>query len=165
MVGFTLLHRKGYFFQRLNDEGSQHQEPVAWPIDDFLSPMDATCQVELEGRQVTIHAWRYTITGVSGAEVPVFLLDTDVPGNDPFDRTLIDYLYGGDGRFRLCQEVILGVGGVRLLRALGYAHVGKSPWPLPRQTITIAATLRADVLRAGLVDLLSCGGGVRPVGL
>jgi starch phosphorylase len=125
MVGVTLLHRKGYFFQRLDDEGRQYEDPVAWPIDDFLHRLDGFCQLELEGRQVVVRAWRYTITGVSGAEVPVFLLDTDVVGNDPFDRTLTDYLYGGDECYRLCQEVILGVGGVRLLRALGYRCVGK----------------------------------------
>jgi glycogen phosphorylase len=125
MAGMTLLHRKGYFFQRLDDEGRQYEDPVAWPIDDFLSLTDATCQVQIEGRQVIVRAWRYPIIGVSGVEVPVFLLDTDVPENDPFDRTLTDSLYGGDERYRLCQEVILGVGGVRLLRALGYTRVGK----------------------------------------
>jgi starch phosphorylase len=125
MVAVTLLHRKGYFFQRLDDEGRQYEDPVDWPIDDFLSLTDATCQVQIEGRQVTIRAWRYVITGVSGADVPVLLLDTDVPENDPFDRTLTDYLYGGDERYRLCQEVVLGIGGVRLLRALGYTRVGK----------------------------------------
>src|SRR4029450_4703613 len=125
MMGVTLLHRKGYFFQRLDDVRRQYEEPVAWPIDDFLSLTNATGQVQIEGRQVTIRAWRYVIIGVSGAGVPVFLLDTDVPENDPFDRTLTDALYGGDERYRLCQEVILGVGGIRLLRALGYTHVGK----------------------------------------
>jgi starch phosphorylase len=125
MVGVTLLHRKGYFFQRLDDAGRQYEAPVAWSIDDFLSLTHATCQVQLEGRTLTVRAWRYLITGVSGAEVPVFLLDTDVPENDPFDRTLTDALYGGDDRYRLCQEVILGVGGVRLLRALGYTQVSK----------------------------------------
>jgi starch phosphorylase len=85
--------------------------------------MDATCQIEVEGRPVTVRAWRYVIQGAGGAEVPVFLLDTDVPGNDPFDRTLTDHLYGGDERYRLCQEVVLGVGGVRMLWALGYTDV------------------------------------------
>jgi starch phosphorylase len=125
MVGVTLLHRQGYFFQRLDDEGRQSEEPVAWPIDDFLRLTDAVGRVEIEGRQVTIRAWCYTIRGIFGAEVPVFLLDTDVPENDPFDRTLTDALYGGDEQYRLCQEIILGVGGVRLLRALGYTQVGK----------------------------------------
>ncbi len=123
MVGVTLLHRKGYFLQRLDDEGRQYEEPAAWPVDQFLHLTDGTCQVQIEGRQVTVRAWQYRITGASGAVVPVFLLDTDLPSNDPYDRALTDYLYGGDQRYRLCQEVILGVGGVRLLRAMGYTGV------------------------------------------
>jgi len=122
MVGVTLLHRKGYFFQRVDAEGHQHEEPVAWPVDDLLQPVDATCVVEVEGRAVTIRAWRYSVAGAGGASVPVFLLDTDIPGNDPYDRHLTDHLYGGDDRYRLCQELILGVGGVRLLRALGHGR-------------------------------------------
>ena len=125
MVGVTLLHRKGYFFQRLDEEGRQQEEPDASPIDDFLEPVDATCRVEVEGRQVTVRAWRYMIKGASGHVVPVLLLDTDVEGNDPFDRSLTDHLYGGDARYRLCQEVILGLGGVRMLRALGYTSVAR----------------------------------------
>jgi starch phosphorylase len=123
MVGVGLLHRKGYFFQYLDHDGHQSEEPVAWAVDDFLHLMDATCQIEIEGRPVTVQAWRYVIRGASGAEVPVFFLDTDVPGNEPFDRTLTDHLYGGDEHYRLCQEVVLGVGGVRMLRALGYNAV------------------------------------------
>jgi glycogen phosphorylase len=123
MVGVTLLHRKGYFSQRLDKEGRQSEEPVAWPVDKFLHLTDGTCQVEVEGRQVTVRAWRYLITGATGAVIPVLLLDTDLPSNDPYDRALTDHLYGGDQRYRLCQEVILGVGGVRMLRALGYTRV------------------------------------------
>ncbi|MBZ0159147.1 MAG: alpha-glucan family phosphorylase [bacterium] len=123
MVGVTLLHRKGYFSQRLDEEGRQYEEPATWPVDQLLHLTESTCQVEIEGRPVTIRAWRYLITGTSGTIVPVFLLDTDLPCNDPYDRTLTDYLYGGDQRYRLCQEVILGVGGVRMLRAMGYTQV------------------------------------------
>jgi starch phosphorylase len=124
-VGVTLLHRKGYFFQRLNELGRQHEEPVAWVVNDFLELTDGVCQVDIEGRRVSVRAWRYLVPGVTGGEVPVLFLDTDVPDNDPFDRTLTDWLYGGDDRYRLCQEVVLGVGGVRMLRALGYTHIGK----------------------------------------
>jgi starch phosphorylase len=123
MVGVSLLHRKGYFFQRLDAEGRQSEEPAAWAVNGFLHSMDTSCEIEVEGRPVTVRAWRYLIQGAGGAEVPVFFLDTDVPGNDPFDRTLTDHLYGGDVRYRLCQEVVLGVGGVRMLRALGYQDV------------------------------------------
>lgn len=123
MLGVTLLHRKGYFFQRVDEEGRQHEEPVAWPIHDYLEPMEAKASVMIEGREVTIRAWRYQITGATGWVVPVFLLDTDVNWNDPFDRTLTDELYGGDLRYRLCQEIVLGVGGVRMLRALNFTRI------------------------------------------
>jgi starch phosphorylase len=123
MVGVSLLHRKGYFLQDLDAEGRQSETPVAWTVHDFLQPMDATCQIEVEGRQVTVRAWRYVIQGAGVAEISVFFLDTDVPGNEAFDRTLTDHLYGGDEHYRLCQEVVLGVGGIRLLRALGYKDI------------------------------------------
>src|SRR5512144_1545427 len=118
MIGITLLHRKGYFFQHLDDSGGQHEEPVEWPIDDFLEPLDARATVTIEGRTVAIRAWRYRIAGVTGGEVPVLLLDTDVDGNDPNDRRLTDQLYGGDAQYRFCQEIVLGIGGMRILRAL-----------------------------------------------
>jgi starch phosphorylase len=125
MVGVTLLSRKGYFVQRLDSEGRQREEPVVWPVADLLQPADATCAVELEGRTVTVRSWRYAVRGAGGVSVPVVLLDTDVPVNSPGDRRLTDELYGGDDRYRLCQEVILGIGGVRMLRALGYHRVAR----------------------------------------
>jgi starch phosphorylase len=123
MVGISLLHRKGHFFQTLDDHGLQREVPVAWSPDEWLRPLDTTCRVEVEGRQVLVRAWSYSIMGVSGNVVPVFLLDTDVAENDPYDRGLTDYLYGGDSRYRLCQEVVLGIGGVRMLRALGFDQI------------------------------------------
>jgi len=123
MVGITLLHRKGHFFQTLDEHGRQREVPVAWSPDEWLNPMEAKCRVEIEGRQVTVRAWCYSIAGVNDNVVPVFLLDTDLPENDPYDRALTDYLYGGDARYRMCQEVVLGIGGVRMLRALGFDQV------------------------------------------
>jgi len=76
--------------------------------------------VSIEGRELQLRAWRYEVKGVSGAVVPVYFLDTDLPENSDWDRRLTDLLYGGDDWYRLCQEVILGIGGVRMLRALGY---------------------------------------------
>jgi glycogen phosphorylase len=123
LVGVSLLYRKGYFLQCLDAEGRQSEQPVSWAVDDVLQPMAATCQIEVEGRPVTVRAWRYLLHGTGGAEVPVFFLDTDVPGNAPCDRALTDHLYGGDERYRLCQEVVLGIGGRRMLRALGYIEI------------------------------------------
>jgi glucan phosphorylase len=125
MVGVTLLHRKGYFFQRFDAEGCQHEEPVAWPIDDLLQVVDGACVVEVERRTVTVRAWRYEVRAAGGSSVPVLLLDTDVPDKDFCDRRLTDHLYAGDDRYRLCQELILGVGGVRMLCALGYHRVAR----------------------------------------
>ena len=123
MAGITLLSRKGYFRQRLDEEGWQLEEPVHWPVDDYLLPVEAQAIVELEDRRVTVRAWRYDIKGSGGHVVPVYLLDTDVEGNSDYDRTLTDCLYGGDDYYRLCQETILGIGGIRMLRSLGYTKV------------------------------------------
>ncbi|MGH7545925.1 MAG: alpha-glucan family phosphorylase, partial [Gemmatimonadota bacterium] len=120
IAGVTLLYRKGYFLQRIDAAGRQHEEPVVWEPEKRLRRLDATCHVEVEGRAVVVRAWEYPITGVTGALVPVLLLDTDVPENDPRDRSLTDQLYGGDARYRLAQEIVLGIGGVRMLRTLGH---------------------------------------------
>ena len=120
MAGVTLLHRKGYFFQRLDPSCWQTEEAVNWQVDDFLADTGARASVVLEGRTVQLRAWRRDVPGVSGSVVPVFFLDSDLPENSPPDRSLTHFLYGGDLRDRLCQEVILGIGGVRMLRALGY---------------------------------------------
>ena len=123
IVGITLLSRKGYFRQHLDQDGGQSEEPVKWPINNYLQPLDVQVSLELEDRQVTVQAWRYDIKGSSGQVVPVYLLDTDVDGNSDYDRTLTDHLYGGDDYYRLCQETILGIGGIRILRALGHITI------------------------------------------
>src|SRR5499427_3840108 len=125
MVAVTLLHRKGYFYQRLDEHGEQHEEPVAWAVNDFVHTMPATAAVTIEGRTVHLHAWQYVVRGVGGFTVPVYFLDADLPDNDALDRTLTDVLYGGDAYYRLCQEVLLGIGGVRMLRALGYSAISR----------------------------------------
>jgi starch phosphorylase len=123
MVAVSLLHRRGYFFQRVDPHGQQSEEPVAWPVNDFVELIDEQATVDIEGRTVHVRAWRYRVKGESGHVVPVYLLDTDVNENQPWDRTLTDVLYGGDDHYRLCQEVVLGIGGLRLLRALGYRDI------------------------------------------
>ncbi len=123
MVAVTLLHRRGYFYQRLDEQGRQSEEPVAWPINDFIEPLDRRVTVDIDGRKVLVRAWRYQMKGVTGFVVPVYLLDTDLAENQTWDRTLTDSLYGGDAYYRLCQEVVLGFGGLRMLRALGYGDV------------------------------------------
>ncbi len=120
MVAVSLLHRMGYFFQRIDASGRQHEEPVHWSLNDYLAEMPGRASVTIEGRPVQIRAWRFERRGVSGHVVPVYLLDTDLPENSDFDRTLTHWLYGGDSHYRLCQETVLGIGGVRMLRELEY---------------------------------------------
>ncbi len=76
MVAVTLLHRHGYFYQRFDSQGWQTEEPVAWPINDFLDPVDTRVTVDVEGRKVAVSAWRYEVKGLSGFVIPVYLLDT-----------------------------------------------------------------------------------------
>jgi glycogen phosphorylase len=123
MVAVTLLHRKGYFYQRLDASGWQTEEPAEWVVEDFLEEMPPRVTVTLEGRPVRIRAWKYEVKGVTGSTVPVYLLDCDLPENSEWDRKLTHYLYGGDAWYRLCQEVVLGIGGVRMLRALRYNNL------------------------------------------
>ena len=120
MVAVTLLHRKGYFYQRLDANGWQTEEAVEWIVEDFLTEMPQRTSVTIEGRTVRLRCWKYEACGVGGYTIPLYFLDTDLPENTDYDRTLTYFLYGGDRYYRLCQEVILGIGGVRILRALGY---------------------------------------------
>ncbi len=122
-VVVSLVHRAGYFRQTLDDAGRQHEEPASWRPEEYLRPLEARVQVELEGRTVNLRAWEYRLEGHGGAHVPVYLLDSDLEENAEDDRRITDLLYGGDRRLRLQQEVVLGVGGVRLLRALGFDDV------------------------------------------
>jgi starch phosphorylase len=123
MVALTLLHRKGYFDQRLDFKGNQSESPSNWSPESRLEALPDRGSVVIEGRQVHIRAWRYQVAGVVRHLVPLLFLDTDLEENDPRDRTLTDHLYGGDDRYRLCQEMVLGFGGVAMLRLLGYTNV------------------------------------------
>lgn len=120
VVGVTLVHRKGYFNQRLDAVGNQTESPAEWHPERLLQELPERTRVTIEGRDVLVRAFRYVVRGVTGHEVPVLLLDTALPENDEADRTLTDSLYGGDARYRLCQEVVLGMGGAQMLRCAGF---------------------------------------------
>jgi starch phosphorylase len=119
LAAFTLLHRKGYFRQHLDETGKQSEEVQAWNPADFCTEEPARITVSVEDRTVLVRAWRYDLVGRSGHIVPIYLLDTDLEGNSGWDRGLTDHLYGGDTNYRLQQEIVLGMGGVRMANALG----------------------------------------------
>jgi starch phosphorylase len=122
-VGVSLLYRNGYFEQKLDEWGNQQERPVSWEPRGRLHLLPATVAVTIEARTVIVQAWQYELVGVTGGRVPVLLLDANRPDNAKQDRELSLWLYGGDDRYRLAQEIILGIGGVRMLQALGYTAV------------------------------------------
>lgn len=123
MLGVTLLHRKGYLRQSFDSSGWQHELPEEWDVGASLIERPERTSVKIENRTVALRAWQYDLAGVSGHVVPVFFLDADLPENAAWDRTLTHFLYGGDAYYRICQEVVLGIGGVRMIRALGFRHI------------------------------------------
>jgi starch phosphorylase len=149
MVAVTLLHQKGYFRQRLDHNGWQREEPVEWVVADFLKEMRPRTSVTIEGRVVHLRAWRYDVQGASGYNVPAYFLDTDLPENSEWDRTLTHFLYGGDRYYRLCQEVILGIGGIRILRALGYDRIERFHMNEGHSSLLTLALLDEEARKAG----------------
>ncbi len=123
MVAVSLLYRHGFLKQHIDTSGWQHAEPCAWDVAAFVRELPTRVSVEIEGRTVHLRAWEFFVKGVGGFRVPVFLLDSDLPENMEWDRALTHVLYGGDAHYRICQEVILGIGGVRLLKALGFKNL------------------------------------------
>lgn len=123
MVAVSLIHRHGFLKQHIDTSGWQHADPCDWDVAAFVRELPTRVSVELEGRTVRLRAWEYVVKGLGGFRVPVFLLDSNLPENLEWDRALTDVLYGGNAYYRICQEVILGIGGVRLLKALGFKNL------------------------------------------
>src|SRR5437868_3427004 len=153
MIAVSLLYRKGYFTQVLSDDGSQTEEPVDWKIEEFLKQEPARVEVPLENRRVQLCAWRYDAKGVRGFDVPIYFLDADLPSNDERDRNLTGALYGGDPYYRLCQEVLLGIGGVRMLRALGYEDLCRYHMNEGHAALLTLELLGEEAQKAGRVSI------------
>jgi starch phosphorylase len=120
MVAATLISKKGYFRQELDEKGRQIEHPVSWDTSKYMTLLSTKVTVQIEGRDVAVQAWQYNVKSLTGGIVPIFFLDTDVEGNTPEDREITSYLYGGDRAYRLKQEIVLGIGGVRMLHELGF---------------------------------------------
>src|SRR6266540_1265383 len=120
-VGISLFYREGYFQQLINPDNWQTEyytllNPKNLPIEPVLNPSGEplVCMVNIAMNQVYFHAWRVNV-----GRNPVYLLDSNRPENEPHYRELTLRVYGGDSTTRIMQEILLGVGGVRLLRTLG----------------------------------------------
>jgi starch phosphorylase len=149
MVAVTLLHRKGYFSQHLDADGRQQEQPAAWDVERVMTRVPQRTEVMLEGRTVHVGAWIYEVQGFGGFTVPVVFLDADVPQNAEADRTLTHTLYGGDARYRLAQEVMLGIGGVKMLRALGYTAIERFHMNEGHASLLTLALLDEEAARGG----------------
>ena len=119
MVFVTMISRAGYFWQEIDPKGRQVERPDRWNPQDWCERLAPVVNVEIEGRSVAVQPWLSVVTGVDGFQNPILLLDTDLDPNSKSDRTMSDELYGGTPAYRLKQEVVLGIGGLRALRALG----------------------------------------------
>jgi len=153
MVAVTLLHRQGYFRQHLEADGNQVEEAYTWEPSRYLEPMPNRVRVLVEGRTVTLQPWRYVVKGVSGHTVPVYFIDAALPENDPRDQALTGQLYGGDERYRLAQEVLLGTGGIALLRGLGLDQVDTYHMNEGHSALLSLALLREAVGSRGLAGV------------
>jgi len=125
IVGITLLSENGYFYQKIDENGNQIELPINFAVSNFLKLLPTTTSVTIDGRDVKIRVWLYQYKGISDFIVPVFFLDTNIEENDNWDRELTKYLYGGDNKYRLAQEIVLGIGGVRVLKELGYGTIDR----------------------------------------
>lgn len=121
MVAVSLASHAGYFHQEIDTHGRQIEHAANWDIRRWAKPIDAKIAVQIDGRTVWIGAWLYVIQGHLGGRQPVLLLDTDLDENNSDDRRITHHLYGGDTLYRLKQEIVLGLGGVRLLHAVGFS--------------------------------------------
>ncbi|MDI6801100.1 MAG: alpha-glucan family phosphorylase [Thermodesulfovibrionales bacterium] len=120
MVAVTLLTKKGYFKQEIDIYGRQTELPDEWDPNNFITPLKERVNVFIEEREVYIGAWLYVVESMRGPKIPIIFLDTDLPENAPEDRGITHHLYGGDQAYRLKQEIVLGIGGTRMLDELGF---------------------------------------------
>ena len=124
IVGITLLAKNGYFFQRI-ESGEQVEEPAFWKVDDFLTSVDKKVYVEIMGERVAVGCWLYNIEGRSGYDVPLYFLHTDLEENSDWAKDITNILYGDGHEYRIKQEIILGMAGVKMLKELGYNNIEK----------------------------------------
>lgn len=120
MVAVTILTKKGYFKQEIDKDGRQIELPEEWDVNRFMTPLQEKISIDIEGRNVHIASWLYIVESATGGKVPIIFLDTDIPDNKSEDREITHYLYGGNEVYRLKQEIVLGIGGIRMLNSLGF---------------------------------------------
>ena len=118
LVGVIQASNGGYFRQRIDDTGWQHEDSIHWSPKDSLTRLEQTVQIQHNGGNLEVGAEVYEVKGLTGYTVPIILLDTDFDSNDESDKGITGMLYSNQQR--IAQENVLGQAGVKLLRKLGY---------------------------------------------
>ncbi len=122
VVGVSLLYSKGVFQQRLDSNGIQTEFYLDWKPTDFMVQRDEFVEIKLDNRVVKIKIWEYKLKRTDGGENFIYFLDTNCPENEPEDREICSELYPANEEIWLKQQIILGIGGVKALQALGYPY-------------------------------------------
>jgi starch phosphorylase len=118
LVAVTLFSKKGYLRQKIRLDGQQMEFPEEWDPSKFMKLLPETATIKISGRDVKVGVWVYEQESLTGGTIPVMFLTTDVEGNTQEDRQITDFLYGDGQEYRLKQEIVLGIGGLRILEAL-----------------------------------------------
>lgn len=123
-VGVCLCYSSGYFYQLFNEFGEQCERSMTWTFEFEFERVPKPIEMMIEDKKMKVSAWRYQVIGQSGHIIPIYLLTTDVQGNEEWMKKLTAALYDSTSRWnRIVQEAILGIGGVRLLESLGYDNI------------------------------------------
>jgi starch phosphorylase len=125
VVGISLFYRKGYMTQWLDESGWQFENMETIVPDARFVLLRERVTIEIEGRKVTVAAWLHKLKGIGGSIVPILFLDTDLPENAEQDRSITHDLYQGDHRYRIKQEAVLGIAGVRMLEKISATRIEK----------------------------------------
>jgi starch phosphorylase len=120
LVAVSLVSKRGYLRQEITSDGRQIDNHDEWAPSEFMKELPVQISLSIQGRKVNVKAWMYECQSLMEGMVPVLFLDTDVEGNAPEDRELTSFLYGGDSAYRLKQEIVLGIGGFKMLEASGF---------------------------------------------
>ena len=124
MVGICLCYSSGYFFQLFNEHGEQKEKEIEWSFFYEFEKVEKPITIKVENKEAKISAWLYRVIGQSGHVLPIYLLTTDVDGNEDWMKNMTGSLYDSTSRWnRIVQEMILGIGGVKLLRSMGYNNI------------------------------------------
>ena len=124
MVGICLCYSSGYFYQLFNEHGEQKEKEIEWSFFYEFEKVEKPITLKIENKEVKISAWLYRVIGQSGHVLPIYLLTTDIDGNEDWMKNMTGSLYDSTSRWnRIVQEMILGIGGVKLLKSMGYNNI------------------------------------------